>query len=188
MHQQLKISVSILQIIRGKSEMGQLVRSEEVLAELRDQGLLESEDFGPKTDWKPFLEQALTENPDLKRVSGRKGIPYYFSVQSLSETYARILVLKSEDPLWLIAEVVRENSQLYPRPVPVDSFREPPFELTREEIAECLVTMGEQKEFQDIAQTITSIGTLFLYSTQHLEPDHAFALAEWLDVGQVGNP
>ncbi|MBM3299678.1 MAG: hypothetical protein FJY85_06970, partial [Deltaproteobacteria bacterium] len=119
---------------------------------------------------------------------GRNGIPYYYSVQSLSETYAGILMRKSENPLWLIAEVVRANSQLYPRPVPLDSFHELPFGLTPEEIAECLAIMGQQKEYQDIAQTITSIGTLFLYSTQHLEPDHASTLAEWLDVGQVNNP
>jgi hypothetical protein len=188
MEPQLKICANILKIVRDRSETGELVQAEEILAELRGQRLLESEDIGPKTHWETFLEQVLKENPDVRKITGRNGIPYYFSVQSLSETYAEILVRKSENPLWLIAEVVRENSRLYPRPVPVDSFLELPFKLTREEIAECLVTMGEQKEYQDIAQTITSIGTLFLYSTQHLEPDHAFTLAEWLDVGQVNNP
>jgi hypothetical protein len=48
--------------------------------------------------------------------------------------------------------------------------------------------MAQQKEYEDIAQTITSVGTQFLYSTKHLDPDHAFTLAEWLDVGQVNNP
>jgi len=48
--------------------------------------------------------------------------------------------------------------------------------------------MGEQREYQDIAQTVTSIGTPFLFSTRHLDPDHASALAEWQDVGQVNNP
>jgi len=29
---------------------------------------------------------------------------------------------------------------------------------------------------------------VFLYSTRHLETDHAAMLAEWLDVGQFENP
>jgi hypothetical protein len=29
---------------------------------------------------------------------------------------------------------------------------------------------------------------VFLYSTRHLDPDHASMLAEWLDVGQYRNP
>ena len=48
--------------------------------------------------------------------------------------------------------------------------------------------MREQKEYQDIAQTVTSVGTQFLYSTDYLDPDHTFTLAEWLDVGQLNNP
>ncbi|MBI5570371.1 MAG: hypothetical protein HY914_10540 [Desulfomonile tiedjei] len=188
MEQEPKICTNILKIIHARSESGQLVRVEEILAELKEQGFLESEDVEQKAHLETTLKQVLKENRDLKAISGKNGIPYYYSAQSLSETYAGILVRKSENPLWLIAEVVRENSQLYPRPVPVDSFLEPPFGLTREEIAECLTTMREQREYQDIARTITSVGTPFLYSTQHLDPDHAFTLAEWLDVGQVNNP
>jgi len=175
---------TIVQFIRSRSRMGQLVRAEEIPGELRGHSPLQSDDIC----WETVLGQVIAENPDLREIPGKSGISHYFSVLSLSETYAGILVMKSESPLWMIAEVVRENSRIYPRPVPVDSFREPPFELTREEIAECLVTMGEQREYQDIAQTVTSVGTPFLYSTQHLEPDHALILAEWLDVGHVNNP
>jgi len=48
--------------------------------------------------------------------------------------------------------------------------------------------MPGQEEYQDIAQTTTSIGTIFLYSTRHLDPGHASMLAEWFDVGQFNNP
>jgi hypothetical protein len=188
MKQQPNICTNILKIIRDRSGTGQLVGAEEIPAALREQGLLESEDVEQKAHLETMLGQVLKENPDIKAISGRNGIPYYYSVLSLSETYAGILVRKSDNPLWMIAEVVRENSRLYPRPVPTDSFREPPFGLSREEIKECLTTMGGQREYQDIAQTITSVGTPFLYSKQHLDPDHAFTLAEWLDVGQVNNP
>ena len=40
----------------------------------------------------------------------------------------------------------------------------------------------------DIARTATSASGCYLYSTRHLEPDHAAVLAEWLDVGQFDNP
>jgi hypothetical protein len=188
MEQQPKICATIPKIIRHRSETEQIVRAEQILAELEEQGLLASGDVAQKAQLEIMLTHVLKENPDLKSISGRDGIPYYYSAQSLSDTYAGILVRKSGNPLWMIAEVVRESSRLYPRPVPVDSFREPPFGLTRGEIEECLSTMREQREYQDIAHTITSTGTPFLYSTLHLDPDHAVSLAEWLDVGQVNNP
>ena len=188
MEDQAEICVNIVKIIRDRSEKGRLLRAEEILAELKGQGILESEDSEWKAHLETLLKQAIQENEDLRETSGPNEIAYYYSVRSLSETYAGILVCKSENPLRLITDVVRKNSQLYPRPTAVDSFREPPFELTSEEIAECLTIMGEQGECQDIAQTITSVGTLFLYSTDHMDPDHAFMLAEWLDVGQANNP
>ena len=75
--------------------------------------MLESEDIEHKTHLETTLKQVLQENQDIREIYGRNGIAHYHSVQSLSETYAGILVCKSENPLWLIAEVVRKNSQLY---------------------------------------------------------------------------
>jgi hypothetical protein len=188
MEQEPQICTNIEKIIHDRSASGRLVQPDEILAELREQGLLESEDDEQKARLATLLEQVMEENRDLKVISGRNGNHYYYSVHSLSETYAGILARKSDSPVWLMAEVVRENSHLYPRPVPVESFREPPFGLTGEEIAKCLTSIGDQREYRDIAQTITSVGTPFLYSTLHLDPDHAAALAEWFDVGQVNNP
>ena len=48
--------------------------------------------------------------------------------------------------------------------------------------------MGGEEEYRDIVSTTTSTSRVFLYSTLHLEPDHASMLAEWLDVGQSNNP
>jgi hypothetical protein len=188
MEHQAEICANILRIIRDTSAVGRLPTADEILTELEGQGILESEDRGQNTYLETLLKTVRQENQDVREISGRDGITYYYSVQSLSETYAEILVWKLENPLRLIAEVVRKNSQLYPRPVAMDSFRESPFELTPEEMEEYLTIMGEQREFQDITRTITSIGTSFLYSTLHLDSDHAFTLAEWLDVGQVNNP
>ncbi len=188
MEQREAICVAIAKIIRERSETGQLIQLEEILAGLTGKGLLKPEDGDQRFQFGDILKQTIEKHEDLKEISGKDGIPCYYSAQNISEAYARILVQKEENPLLLMAEVVRENSAIYPRPVPLDIFRESPFDLTQEEILDCLKKMAEQKEYQDISQTITSIGTIFLYSTRHLESDYASSLAEWLDVGQVNNP
>ncbi len=182
------ICLAIARIIRERNETGQFAQPEEILAELTGQGLLKSEEGDEKSHFETILKQSVEKNEDIKEILDRDGIPCYYSMQILSETYVRILVQKKENPLSLMAEIVRENSAIYPRPVPLDIFKESPFDFTQDELFVSLKKMAEQREYQDIAQTITSIGTIFLYSTQHLEPDYASALAEWLDVGQVNNP
>jgi len=106
----------------------------------------------------------------------------------MTETYAMILLQKQGDPLRLIAETVRENSAVYPRPVPLDIFTQPPFDLTRQEVLNDLERMAAEDEYRDIVPTTTSASRVFLYSTLHLEPEYASMLAEWLDVGQFNNP
>jgi hypothetical protein len=182
------VCTGIANIIRDSSASGHLVRAQEILSELHGRGALESVDSEQERDLETVLQRVLQENQDLVEISGRTGHSYYYSARSMSDTYAGILVKKSEDPLWLIAEVVREHSKLYPSPVPLDRFTESPFDLSREAIFGCLEAFGEETEYQDIEQTITSAGTTFLYSSRHLDPDYAAMLAEWTDVGQAGNP
>jgi hypothetical protein len=182
------ICLTIEKIIRERSKAGQLIQFEEIFTELTKQGLLKSEVADERPHVEAILRETIEKNEDLKEMFNRDGIPYYYSAQSLSEAYARILVRKEENPLLLMAEIVRENSAIYPRPVPLDLFKESPFDLTQEEILERLKKMGEQGEYQDISQTTTSIGTIFLYSKRHLDSGYASMLAEWLDVGQANNP
>lgn len=177
MEQQEIISLAATNVIRKRSEKGHLVQFEEMLAELKRQDLLKAEIADQRSYLRAVLEQAFEENEDLKEISDKDETPHYYSTQSLSEIYARILILREENPLLLLAQIIRENSAIYPRPVPLDIFRESPFDLTPEEISECLKNMREAKEYQDIAQTTTSIGTIFLYSNWHLEPDYASMLA-----------
>ncbi len=99
-----------------------------------------------------------------------------------------MLLEKQGDPVRLVAEVIRENSAAYPRPVPLDIFTRPPFDLSREQVLDCLKRMAVEEEYSDIVSTVTSASTTYLYSTLHLESDHASMLAEWFDVGQFENP
>jgi hypothetical protein len=184
--QREQISLTIAKIIREKSETGQLVQLEEMLKKMAEHGLPKSETSGRGASLEAILTEVVKENEDLKKVSGKNRVPHYYSSLSLSDTYAGILIRKEENSL--IAEIVRENSKIYPRPVPIDIFRESPFDLAQDEILESMRRMGQDPEYQDIAQTITSIGTIFLFSSRHLDPVYASTLAEWVDVGQVNNP
>ena len=188
MEQNETICLAVVNIIRKRSEMGQLALPDEILEELTGRGLLKLEGDQHELQMETILKQTVEENKDLKEISEREGVPCYYSTKTMTETFARILIKRRADPLLLMAETVRENSAIYPRPVPLDIFRQSPFDLTREEISECLKKMGEQAEYRDISQTITSIGTIFLYSKRHLDSGYASMLAEWLDVGQANNP
>ncbi len=101
---------------------------------------------------------------------------------------AALPLRRSGGPRRLIAETVRENSALYPRPLPLGAFERPPFCITWQEILACLQAMTADDADHDIARTCTSAGNAYLYSATHLHADYAAGLAEWIDVGQYDNP
>ena len=182
------IGSQIANFIRAKSEAGQVVASREIFEALANQGILKPASGEQLQGFEAVLKGAINDNEDLKEVSDGKGNFRYYSTQSMAEPYARILSRKGENAVLLMAEVIRENSQRYPRPVPLELFEGPPFDLTPDEILSCLKEMAGSVEYQDIAQTTSSIGTVFLFSKLHLEPDYASMLAEWIDVGQSKSP
>jgi hypothetical protein len=175
-------------LIRRESKRGQFISQKEILDEFLGREILSAHDEALEDRLERILEKAIAEREDLRKLPGKEGIPRYYSSQWMSETYVRILVGREGDLLRLIAETVRENSRVYPRPVPITMFREMPFGLTEEEISDCLGRMAGQKEYEDIARSITSIGTIFLYSNSHLDPDCASSIAEWTEVGQLESP
>ena len=177
-------------IIRKRSEAGRLTSPPEVLQELIEQNLLPPcpDETLTDADLQSLLKTATEGNEGLKELLGRDGVPRYFSVEFLSETYARILLYKEGDPFDLIAEIVRENSAKYPRPTSLETLQGPPFDLTADQLQACLEQMKGRAGYEDIAQIRTSVATVFLYSTRYLDPPYASMLAEWLDVGQFNSP
>ena len=180
-------SLTVADIIRKRSEEGQFVSTEEICASLTELGFLKSGEE-QRSLVEVIIQQAIEEQGDLKEIEGKNGVSRYYSSIYMVDKYVKILIQKGEDPLLMIAEIVRENSKIYPRPIPLDIFKESPFKFSEEVLLGFLEEMDEQEEYQDIARTTTSIGTIYLYSTHHLEPDYASTLAEWLDVGQADNP
>jgi hypothetical protein len=106
----------------------------------------------------------------------------------MTGVYATIMLQKRIGPQQLIAQIVRESSEINQRPVPFSSFTRHPFDLGEPEIMDALAAMAAAGEYGDIARTKTSASGLYFYSTRFLSPDHACVLAEWLDVGRFENP
>ncbi|MDI3280820.1 MAG: hypothetical protein QJR13_05570 [Bacillota bacterium] len=174
-------------LIREQSQAGRLCHPEELRAYLAEKGFT-GLGAGEEEERAKLLEEVRQRQEDIRSLPGPDGELRYYSLQYMSESYARLLVRREGDPLLLIAETVRESSALYPRPVPASFFTGPPFELTEEELHACLESMASREEYGDIARTTSSAGTVFLYSTRHLDHGYASFLAEWLDVGQAANP
>jgi hypothetical protein len=179
---------SIALMIRKSSEEGQLISETEILRWVKDASVLTSSPADPAQEARSILREAVEENEDLHELSAGDGSRHYYSSQFMTQAYALILLQKQGDPLRLIASIVRENSALYPRPVPMEIFTQPPFALSHQDVLNGLERMAAEEEYRDITPTTTSASRVFLYSTLHLEAEHASMLAEWLDVGQFENP
>ena len=175
-------------LIRKASESGQLIAESEILCRAIEQHLIPSPPADPAEEVGKIIKKLVEESEDLHELAAPDGSRDYYSSRFMTEAYAKILSLKRGGSRQLIAEIVRQNSAYYPRPVPLDTFSQPPFNLTSREIRNDLEKMQAEEEYLDIASTTTSSPRVYLYSTLHLDPDHAAMLAEWLDVGQFENP
>ena len=177
---------ALAEAIREASRAGQLVGRHELLSDLSERTLLDP-DATDTPDVEALLAETLATHQDLAALTSITGETLYHAPSLLSRTYASILARKGS-PVVLIAEEVRRNSAEYPRPVPLDLFEQPPFDLTPEQIEAGLKTMAASPEFEDISYTSTSTGAVYLFSTRHLERPYAAFLAERADVGLLLNP
>ena len=178
----------IAEIIRKKSQAGQLASENEIFQELLNRDILKGDREQSQPLFKEILEETLNRYEDLEKLPDKGEEPRFYSSQFMTESYTRILSQKETDLLLLIAEVVRENSAVYPRPVPLDLFGDSPFNLSQDQLQGYLEQMAREEGYRDIKQTTASTGNVFLFSSLHLEPDYASMLAEWFDVGQFNNP
>ena len=183
-----EVAGAIAALIRQESKAGKLISGCEILCRAADQKLFPMPAAGTGEEAGNILRKVVGENEDLHELAAEDGSRSYYSSHFMTEAYAGILLQKQGNRLRLIAGIVRQNSAAYPRPVPLDLFTQPPFDLTLQEVLNGLEGMSVQDEYGDIEPTTTSTSRVFLYSTLHLDPEYASMLAEWLDVGQSNNP
>jgi hypothetical protein len=114
---------------------------------------------------------------------------YYFSDHHMTEAYAlHLFRIAEKDPAKLVADTVRDESRIYPRPTAAATFLETPFRMTAAELDGVLWQIAQRSDMSDIKRTNASNGALYLYSSHYLIDVHADSLAEWIEVGQLENP
>lgn len=167
--------------VREASRQGRLATGWDVLAALADQGLdVASEETAAE------VATSLAGTAGITSFMSLRGETVYHDPAILSTAYARILDRKAY-PLTLMAEEIRLNARDYRRPVPVELFESPPFDLTPDSIQQALQAMANLPAYGDITFTTTSSGAVYLFSTQGLERNYARFLAEHAE-GLAMNP
>ncbi|MDP3177569.1 MAG: hypothetical protein Q8M76_06670, partial [Spirochaetaceae bacterium] len=87
-----------------------------------------------------------------------------------------------------VADTVRDESRIYPRPTDIRVFSEEPFSLRESAVMEIVGRLELHPEGADIRSCRASNRALYLYSSIHLDPNLAQSQAEWIEVGQKENP
>lgn len=178
----------LAEFIRERSKAGELLALADLKAAFADGQAPGADPTAEPVPAAVLIQEAMSTHPDIRVILDDAGGAHYFSEQSMTGAYARMLLLKGQGPLGMMAEVIREHSRVYPRPVPLALFQAAPFSLSDDELACCLQEVPGNARYRDIARLTTSIGNVFLYSTDHLDTGYAAMLAEWADVGQAQNP
>ncbi|MFH2115057.1 MAG: hypothetical protein ABIJ86_11185 [Spirochaetota bacterium] len=125
---------------------------------------------------------------DIKLMRGSRDV-YYFSDRYITSAYALHLFRVAEkDPAKMIADTVRDESRIYPRPTPIESFLQVPFSMSKAVLDGVLWQISQRNDMEDIISTTASDGSIYLFSTKYLNASHAESLAEWDAVGQAENP
>ena len=120
----------------------------------------------------------------VRTVDEATGVAYLHSEYILSVRFAQLVLRKqANDPKRLIAEMVRENSDLWPRPVSAEFFSETPlFEMSPADVAKVIEDVMADPAYADIKGVTTSNGVLYLFSDRFMVEPVALRMAEWTEV------
>ena len=184
-----ELAQAVADVVRQASQEVKLITRGDILATLVANGILASvmdvRFQGEDRDVQPpqrenvdiWLAAVLSSHPGIASFESLSGQTVYHAPDLLSRTYALILDRKGS-PVDLMAGEIRANCRDYPRPVPVEQFESPPFELSPEEIQTALRAMAASSDYKDITFTAASTGAVYLFSTLHMERGYAAFLAE----------
>lgn len=126
---------------------------------------------------------------DIRAVTAPNGAVYLYSDRHITSNYAELLArVDAGDPLITIAETVRDESRIYPRPTNTHLFTQPPFSLKRDQLNEYIATLMQEEEYQDIQKIVASTGAVYLYSTKHLSQALARSMVYSEEVERYENP
>lgn len=174
------MNIEILaQSIREASKLGKLISKYE----------LEKEPLKIKAS---KIERVIEElknsekTKDIDIIRGKTEV-YFYSKDYISNTYRDVLFnLKEKNIQEVIIDLVRKESQLYPRPTSLEIFKLSPF--NRDDIEDLIDEIIKNKEYIDIKIVEASNGAKYLFSDTYMIFGHAKGLCEWVEVGQFENP
>lgn len=123
--------------------------------------------------------EELKDIVELKRNSDT----YYYNSKIWTGQYAlTAIILDEKDTLAVIAYKARTDCKIYPRPVQVSALKNPPYNLTKEEIDAALDKMKKDENYKDIGTVTASNGGVCIYSSDFMSEKYARALCEELEV------
>jgi len=167
--------------IRDNSYESKLTNAEDFLDEPFS---LEVEEILPMLDELKGRE----EFGDICLTKGAESI-YLFSENHITKNYAKMMIMVEEKDLFrLVAETVREESKIYPRPTDTRLFLRRPFNLGKDEFLQIFEELKKKEEYSDIVESRASNKALYLYSTKYMKKAHADSLTEWIEVEAEQNP
>lgn len=144
----------------------------------------------PSTSSEQNAAEEALQYPECKGIRLLMGTTSYYLYDSevMTDAFARWAFLAAEDdPVTTFVECVREESSVYPRPMPVSTLENKPFCMTAEAVEEAFAAAREQGRADDIERICASNGEVYFYSTRYLTPRQAESLAEWAAVERFRN-
>ena len=131
----------------------------------------------------------MPEYEDIACVETPDGGVHAYSDRYIIEKHALLCATAAlgDNPA-AIAATVREESQLYPRPTPLEHFGMEPWCLSAADLEEAILALESSEDYSDIRRIAASNGAVYLYSERFLSPDVAKGMAEWEAVGRDKNP
>ncbi|MDA3956796.1 hypothetical protein [Oceanispirochaeta sp.] len=123
------------------------------------------------------------EDTALSVLSGKERLRCFDS-SLMSHSYGEALNFAAEgDSLKTIAETVRKESRLYPRPCISEMFLSSPYNIEAEKLQDTIhILVSDVSNFKDICLAKASNGDIYLYSQRYMNKSRAEYLAEWESV------
>lgn len=127
--------------------------------------------------------QGQTFYRDLQTVAACSGALYLYSELHITGKYAALLARSAvNDACTIIADTVREESRIYPRPTNALLFTSQAYGIPAERLQHYIVRVLNNAEFQDIRKMVhPETEAVYLYSKQYMNEEHAFSLMKWLE-------
>ncbi len=126
---------------------------------------------------------------DIQFLVGPTGIAYLYSESFITSNYATMLArVDAKDACSTIADTVRDESRIYPRPTKVELFYAPIFQIDPGQMQQVVERTLQRPECADIKKIVAPTGAVYLYSNRYMEPAQAERWVQWEEVERLSNP